>query len=41
MPWRGWAGRLEPRYEELAVQLRESPLVHSDEMSWWIAGPGW
>jgi transposase len=32
---------LEPEYQELAVQLRQSPVVHADETSWWVGGPGW
>ena len=35
------AKRLQPRYEELALQLRRSPVVHADETSWWVGGPGW
>jgi len=32
---------LEPEYQRLAVQLRQSPVVHADETSWWVGGPGW
>jgi hypothetical protein len=32
---------LAPQYQELAVQLRQSPVVHADETSWWVGGPGW
>lgn len=35
------ANRLEPRYEELAVQLRQASVVHGDETSWWVGGSGW
>ena len=35
------AGKLQPRYEELAVQLRHAQVVHSDETSWWVGGTGW
>lgn len=35
------AGKLQPRYEELAVQLRHAQVVHSDETSWWVGGAGW
>ena len=33
--------KLAPEYQELAVQLRHSPVVHADETSWWVGGPGW
>ena len=29
------ARRLQPRYEGLALQLRQAQVVHSDETSWW------
>ena len=32
---------LEPEYQQVAVQLRQSPVVHADETSWWVGGPGW
>jgi hypothetical protein len=32
---------LEPEYQQLAVQLRQSAVVHADETSWWVGGPGW
>ncbi len=35
------AKRLQPRHEQLALQLRRSPVVHADETSWWVGGPGW
>jgi hypothetical protein len=35
------AGRLRPGYEALLQALRSSPVVHSDETSWWVGGPGW
>jgi hypothetical protein len=35
------AKRLQPQYEQLAVQLRRSPVVHADETSWWVGGPSW
>jgi len=33
--------RLVSDYEQLPVLLRESPVVHADETSWWVGGPGW
>lgn len=35
------AKRLQPQYEQLALQLRRSSVVHADETSWWVGGPGW
>jgi hypothetical protein len=36
------AGRkLQPDYEQMAVELRASAVVHADETSWWVGGPGW
>jgi hypothetical protein len=32
---------LEPEYQQMAVQLRQSSVVHADETSWWVGGPGW
>jgi transposase len=34
------ARRLTPTYDELAVLIRKSPVVHADETSWWVGGPG-
>ena len=34
-------GKMQPEYEQMAVQLRQSPVVHADETSWWVGGPGW
>src|SRR6266581_351799 len=34
------AGRLRPRYELMIEQLRRGALIHSDETSWWMGGPG-
>lgn len=28
--------RMEPRYRQLASRLHESPVVHTDETSWWL-----
>jgi transposase len=33
--------KVQPEYEQRAVQLRQSPVVHADETSWWVGGPGW
>jgi transposase len=32
---------LEPEYQQMAVQLRQSAVVQADETSWWVGGPGW
>lgn len=34
------AARLAPCYDALAAQIRAAPVVHSDETSWWVGGPG-
>jgi transposase len=34
------AQRLAPAYARLAQQIRAGPVVHSDETSWWVGGPG-
>jgi transposase len=33
--------KLKPQYDALATELRQAPVLHSDETSWWVAGPGW
>ena len=33
--------KLQPEYERMGVELRQSPVVHVDETSWWVGGPGW
>jgi hypothetical protein len=33
--------KLEPQYTQMTVALRQSPVVHADETSWWVGGPGW
>ena len=33
--------KLQPEQEQMAVQLRASAVVHADETSWWVGGPGW
>ena len=35
------AAKVKPQYEALARELRQAPALHSDETSWWVAGPGW
>lgn len=33
------AGKLEGAYDNLLARLRDGPLTHSDETSWWVGGP--
>ena len=33
--------KIQPEYEHMAVELRQSAVVHCDETSWWVGGPGW
>jgi transposase len=33
--------RLQPEYDQMAQDLRHSCVVHADETSWWVGGPGW
>lgn len=33
--------KLQPQYEQWALELRHSAVVHADETSWWVGGPGW
>ena len=33
--------RVQPQYQEMALELRRSAVVHADETSWWVGGPGW
>jgi transposase len=33
--------KVAPQYEQMALQLRQSAVVHADETSWWVGGPGW
>ena len=35
------ARRLRPQYDALQATIRAGPVVHSDETSWWVNGPGW
>jgi transposase len=34
------AGKLESSYQELIQELRAASVVHTDETSWWVGGPG-
>ena len=33
--------KLQPEYERMSLELRQSAVVHADETSWWVGGPGW
>jgi len=33
--------KLTPAYDALVAQVRTSAVVHADETSWWVGGPGW
>jgi len=35
------AVKVKPQYDAIATELRQAPTLHSDETSWWVAGPGW
>ncbi len=35
------ARKVQPEYDQMVVQLRQSTVVHADETSWWVGGPGW
>ena len=35
------AAKVKPQYDASATELRQAPALHSDETSWWVAGPGW
>jgi transposase len=35
------AGRLQSDHQALGERLRKAPVVHADETSWWVGGPGW
>jgi transposase len=35
------AAKVKPQYDAIAIALRQAPALHSDETSWWVAGPGW
>jgi transposase len=34
------ASKMKGAYEQLLEQLRQASVVHSDETSWWVGGPG-
>lgn len=35
------ATKVQSQYDTIAKELRQAPVVHSDETSWWVGGPGW
>jgi transposase len=35
------AAKVKLQYDTIATELRQAPVVHSDEISWWVVGPGW
>ena len=35
------AQRVEPDYQTLLEQLHDSPVLYTDETSWWVGGPGY
>lgn len=35
------AERLQPRYDNLLAQLRDSEVLYCDETGWWVSGPGY
>jgi len=35
------ARQVQPEYDRMAGPLRDSPVLHADETSWWVGGPGW
>jgi transposase len=35
------ATKVQSQYHAIAKELRQAPVVHSDETSWWVGGPGW
>jgi transposase len=35
------ATKVQCQYYAIAKELRQAPVVHSDETSWWVGGPGW
>jgi hypothetical protein len=35
------ARTVQPEYQRMALSLRQSSVVHADETSWWVGGPGW
>ena len=35
------ATKVQSQYHAIVNELRQAPVVHSDETSWWVGGPGW
>ena len=35
------ATKVQPQSDAIAKELPQAPVVHSDETSWWVGGPGW
>jgi hypothetical protein len=35
------ASKVQSQYNAIAKELRQATVVHSDETSWWVGGPGW
>src|ERR1700736_5319805 len=35
------ATKVQCQYQAIAQELRRAPVLHSDETSWWVGGPGW
>lgn len=35
------AQRLQPNYQQMLEQIRQSEVVYSDETGWWLSGPGY
>ena len=35
------APKVQDHYQAITKELRQAPVVHSDETSWWVGGPGW
>jgi transposase len=35
------ATKVQSQYDAIATGLRQASVVHSDETSWWVGGPGW
>src|SRR6516165_7852726 len=35
------ATKVQCQYQAIVKELRQAPVVHSDETSWWVGGPGW
>jgi hypothetical protein len=35
------ATKVQSQYQAIAKELRQAPVVHSDETSWWVGGAGW